>query len=222
MSVSLLVCYFLTEIIQIWGYLHFWMRYLSEIFLRHSWDIGSLFFTLLGRACILTFEFLCPGLIFETSDLVTIWFSGGQLLRPLVLFFRNQLNISIKSRVVTHPPTHPSQKQRKMRYVSTVNSLGQTPRHIYIWNQQNISVHSRVVPTTHLPTHHPCLQKCIQTITHTIRDPHRVVLIQEIAFDSCFRQQAFILSCQSVCNLTSLSNLRDFHVYICVFVLVQV
>ena len=76
MSVSLLVCYFLTEIRQIWGYLHFWMIYLSEIFLRHSLDIGSLVFTWLDWAYILTFEFLCAGLNFETSDLVTSWFPG--------------------------------------------------------------------------------------------------------------------------------------------------
>ena len=89
MSVSLLVCYFLTEIRQIWRYRHFWMRYFSEIFLRHSWDIGSLFIIILGWAYILTFEFLCAGLNFETSDLVTFWLSGGQLLRPsgLVLSF---------------------------------------------------------------------------------------------------------------------------------------
>ena len=86
MSVSLLVCYFLTEIKQIWGHLHLWMTHLSEIFLRHSWDIGSLVFTLLGWAYKSTFEFLCSGLNFETSDHVTFWFSGGQLLRPLVLF----------------------------------------------------------------------------------------------------------------------------------------
>ena len=38
--VCLSVCYFahfLTEIRQIWGYLLFLMRYLFEIFLRHSW-----------------------------------------------------------------------------------------------------------------------------------------------------------------------------------------
>ena len=51
-------------------------------FLRHSWDIGSLVFTLFGWAYILTFEFLCAGLKFETSDLFTFWLSGGQLLRP--------------------------------------------------------------------------------------------------------------------------------------------
>ena len=94
LSVSLLVCYFLTKIRQIWGYLHFWMRYLSEIFLRHSWDIGSLVFTLCGWAYILTFEFLCAGLNFETSDLVTFWFSGGQLLRPLVLFITKKGSFS--------------------------------------------------------------------------------------------------------------------------------
>ena len=82
MSFSLLVCYFPTEIRQIWGYLHFWMRYLSEIFLGHSWDIGSQVFTLLGWADILTFEFLCAGLDCEISDLVTFWLFDGQLLRP--------------------------------------------------------------------------------------------------------------------------------------------
>ena len=44
--VCLSVCqlaYFLTEIRQIQGYLQFWMRYLSEIFWRHSWDVGTLF-----------------------------------------------------------------------------------------------------------------------------------------------------------------------------------
>ena len=92
MSVSLLVCYFLTKIRQIWGHLHFWMRYLSQLFLRHFWNIGSLVFNLLGRAYILTFEFLCAGLNFETSDLVTFWMSGGQLLRPSGLVFsRDQL-----------------------------------------------------------------------------------------------------------------------------------
>ena len=35
---------------------------------------------------LLTFEFLCSGINFDTSGLVTFWFSGGQLLRPLVLF----------------------------------------------------------------------------------------------------------------------------------------
>ena len=34
----------------------------------------------------MTFEFLCAGLNIETSGLVTFWFSGGQLLKPLVLF----------------------------------------------------------------------------------------------------------------------------------------
>ena len=87
MSASLLVCYFLTKFRQIWGYLHFWMRYHSEIFLGHSWDIGSQVFTLLGWAYILTFEFLCAGLKFQTSDLVTFWLSEGQLLRPSGLVF---------------------------------------------------------------------------------------------------------------------------------------
>merc|ERR1711954_162533 len=43
--VCLSVCYlayFLTEIIQILGYLQIWIRYLSEIFWRHSWDVGTL------------------------------------------------------------------------------------------------------------------------------------------------------------------------------------
>ena len=31
---------------------------------------------------MLTFEFLCTGLNFETSDLVTFWLSEGQFLRP--------------------------------------------------------------------------------------------------------------------------------------------
>ena len=48
-------------------------------------DIGSLIFTLLGWAYILTSEFLCAGLNFKTSDLVTFWFSEGQYLRLLVL-----------------------------------------------------------------------------------------------------------------------------------------
>ena len=34
---------FPTEIRQMLGYLQFWMRYLSEIFWRHSWDAGTLF-----------------------------------------------------------------------------------------------------------------------------------------------------------------------------------
>merc|ERR1712239_93530 len=43
--VSLSVCYlahFLTEITQMLGYLQFWMRYLSENFWRHSWDVNTL------------------------------------------------------------------------------------------------------------------------------------------------------------------------------------
>ena len=35
----------------------------------------------------MTFEFLCAGLKFETSDLVTFWLSGGQLLRPSGLVY---------------------------------------------------------------------------------------------------------------------------------------
>ena len=45
MFVCLSVCqlaYFLTEIRQIQGYLQFCMRYLSEIFWRHSWDVCTL------------------------------------------------------------------------------------------------------------------------------------------------------------------------------------
>ena len=44
--VCLSVClfaYFFTEIRQIYGYLKFWMRYLLEIFWRHSWDVDTLF-----------------------------------------------------------------------------------------------------------------------------------------------------------------------------------
>ena len=43
--VCLSVCqlaYFLTETIQIWGYLQFWKRFLSEIFQRHSQDESTL------------------------------------------------------------------------------------------------------------------------------------------------------------------------------------
>ena len=36
------LAYFLTEITQILGYLQFWIRYLSEFFWTHSWDIGTL------------------------------------------------------------------------------------------------------------------------------------------------------------------------------------
>ena len=46
---------------------------------------------------ILTIKFLCSGINFDPSGLVTFWFSEGQLLRPLVLFFyiysRNQAKI---------------------------------------------------------------------------------------------------------------------------------
>ena len=44
--VCLSVCwlaYFLTEIRQIQGYLLFWMTYLPKTFLRHSWDVCTLF-----------------------------------------------------------------------------------------------------------------------------------------------------------------------------------
>ena len=101
MSVSLLVCYSQTEIRQIWGYLHFWMIYLSEIFLRQSWDIGSLAFTQLGWAYVLTFEFLCDGLNFETSDLFTVWLSLGQLLRPYGLVF-TKVSLHLNEQVRQH------------------------------------------------------------------------------------------------------------------------
>ena len=42
MSFSLLVGFFLTEIRLIQGYLQFWMRYLSEIFWRLSWNVCTL------------------------------------------------------------------------------------------------------------------------------------------------------------------------------------
>ena len=44
--VCLSVCqlaYFLTEIRQIQDYLQFWIRYLSENFWGHSWDVDTLF-----------------------------------------------------------------------------------------------------------------------------------------------------------------------------------
>ena len=37
------LAYFLTEIRLIWGYIQFWMRYLSEFFWTHSKDISQLF-----------------------------------------------------------------------------------------------------------------------------------------------------------------------------------
>ena len=43
--VCLSVCslaHYLTEITQIFGYLQFWIRYLSEFFWRHSLDAGTL------------------------------------------------------------------------------------------------------------------------------------------------------------------------------------
>ena len=36
------LAYFLTEIRLLYGYLQFWMRYLSEIFWRQSWDVCTL------------------------------------------------------------------------------------------------------------------------------------------------------------------------------------
>ena len=33
---------FLTEIRQIYGYLQFWMRYISDTFWRDSWGVGTL------------------------------------------------------------------------------------------------------------------------------------------------------------------------------------
>ena len=85
MSVILFVCYFLTEIRQIFGYLHFWMIYFSEIFWRHSLDIGSLVFLGLTELtywhlsfCVLVLTlkplillpFGSPGSASETSGLV--------------------------------------------------------------------------------------------------------------------------------------------------------
>ena len=83
MSVSLLVCYFPTEIRHIWGYLHFWMIYLSETFLRHPWDIGSLVFTLRGLAYILTFEFLWLVLTLKPLNLLFVCQSVSQSLISL-------------------------------------------------------------------------------------------------------------------------------------------
>ena len=60
------------------------------IFFRYSWDIGSLVF-------ILTFEFLSAGLNFDTSDLITFWLSGGQLLRPSGLVKVQRTSPSSKS-----------------------------------------------------------------------------------------------------------------------------
>ena len=37
------LAYFLTKIMSIQGYLQFWIRYISEFFWRHSWDVGTLF-----------------------------------------------------------------------------------------------------------------------------------------------------------------------------------
>ena len=78
--------------------------FLDEIsfwnFARHSWDIGSLVFTLLCCAYILTFEFLCAGLNLETSGLVAFWYSGGQLLRPLVLFSLTKIFLVLWTKVL--------------------------------------------------------------------------------------------------------------------------
>ena len=43
----------------------------------------------------MNFEFLCAGLNFETSDLITFWLSGSQLLRPLGLVFVRIINSSL-------------------------------------------------------------------------------------------------------------------------------
>merc|ERR1711954_54853 len=69
--VCLSVCwlaYFLTEIGLIWGYLQFWMRYLSEIFWRHSQDISGLFpnyfeFLVCLSVCLLAYFLTEIGLI---------------------------------------------------------------------------------------------------------------------------------------------------------------
>merc|ERR1711954_338505 len=55
-----LFAYFCTEIRQMLGYIQFWMRYLSEIFRRHSRDAGALFKMILNflyvsqYVCLLT------------------------------------------------------------------------------------------------------------------------------------------------------------------------
>ena len=43
----------------------------------------------------MTYEFLSAGLNFKTSDLVTFWLSGSQLLRPLGLVFFRIINSSL-------------------------------------------------------------------------------------------------------------------------------
>ena len=86
MSVSLLVCYFSTEIRQIWGYLYFWMTYLSEIFLRHSLDIGSLVFTLFGWAYILSLRFCVLVLTLKPLILLPFGCLGVSFWDLLVLF----------------------------------------------------------------------------------------------------------------------------------------
>ena len=91
MSVSLLVCYFLTKIRQIRGYLQFWMIYLSEFFQTFLGHWFNSFYSA-WLSLHLTFQFLFAGLNFETSDPVTFWFSGCQLLGPLVLFFMMMLS----------------------------------------------------------------------------------------------------------------------------------
>ena len=58
-----------------------------------------------------------------------------------IMDFFNQLNICVKSRVVlSNPATHPSTDNLKMRYVSTLCRLGQTPRHIHIFGISTTSV----------------------------------------------------------------------------------
>ena len=87
--VCLSVCYFVTSLMKLDKYgdvsIFGWDIFLN--FFRHSWDTGSLVFTLLGWTYILTFEFLCAGLNFETSDLVTFCLVGVSFWDLLVLLF---------------------------------------------------------------------------------------------------------------------------------------
>ena len=48
---------------------------------------------------LLTFEFLCSGINFDLSGLVTFWFSEGQLLRPLVLLLAKLIFVNGPSSV---------------------------------------------------------------------------------------------------------------------------
>ena len=50
------LAYFLTEQMLIQGYLHFWMRYLSEICWKHSWNVCKL---VLNASHFLVFQSVC-------------------------------------------------------------------------------------------------------------------------------------------------------------------